>query len=243
MKYLQKMIFISLFREKVLNNYNMLFHYVDQASKCYSLDVKEVAVTSGFNGIISTEYGLDLGLIDTEKIIDRELYRSMANIVHSDKVNNDLKIRLGYGLRSIDLIHMNASITTGSHCAVTNTISLDISSYNLLGLEAMIHRFGHEMLHEFGFKEKEVLKMEDKYYDNIKDIACIFIKSFYTNLSYYAQKLDERIETMFVASKYMMQLLNETYVYLLTKNTPNLYGAAINTIHPISKLPFQINFL
>lgn len=240
---LQKMIIISIYRDIVQDKYKNLFNYIKYVSNDYNLCFNEVAVTSNFDGIITTKYGIDIELTDITMSINSELYDFMGKIIKSDKHNNSLKVGLGYGLRTIDLYHMRASITGGSHCQTKNLISFDIPSYKILGLEAMIYKFAHEMLHEFGFNEQQTLNMERKYYNIIKESIYDLIHSLYIQIPNAEEKLFNRIDKIIMSNCEIMNLLNSTYNYLLNGYIPDFENSIISIMHPITKAQMEISFL
>lgn len=240
---LHKMIIISIYQNIIQNNYKELFGYIKNVSNNYNLCINEVAVTSNFDGIITTKYGIDIELTDRTVSINSELYDFMGKIINASKHNDKLKVSLGYGLRTIDLYHMRASITGGSHCPQKNLISFDIPSYKILGLDAMIYKFAHEMLHEFGYEEEKTLNMEYKYYTKIKDSVYSLIHSLFFQLSDAEKDLYNRIDNIFLSNNKIFGLLNETYTYLLDGFIPNFEDSTISVIHPISKKNLYLNFL
>lgn len=240
---LQKMIIISIYRDIVQDKYKKLFDYIKDVSNDYNLCFNEVAVTSNFDGIITTKYGIDIELTDMTMFINPELYDFMKKTIKLDKHNNELKVGLGYGLRTIDLHHMRASVTTGSHCIPKNLISFDIPSYKILGLEAMIYRFAHEMLHEFGFDEQQTLNMEYGYYNIIKESIYDLIHSLYTQIPSAEKNLINRIDKIIMSSYKISNLINSTYNYLLNGYIPDFENSTISIIHPITKEQMNISFI
>ena len=149
---------------------DFLNHIIDEAKKV-DLKIENVIVTSSFGEMdeVKSIVGYSIELTDFYEIIGESDYYLLARIANSIKQYNKLKITYGYGMRNInDMNRLNISITSGSHCAITNSISIDIKTYLQLDKEAMAHKFAHELLHEFGYSEEQVLYYQDEYYDYVK---------------------------------------------------------------------------
>ena len=244
---LQKFSIVSLYQQRIESEYKELFDLVCQKAKRYELNIKKVAVTSSFgiNKEVATHYGTDIDLADTYEIIDETLYKKLAENAKSNKVNPDLKVYLGYGMRIADLSvqNANASIITGSHCAITNSISFDIKTYIQLDEEAMIHRFAHEMLHEFGYQETDTLKYEHEYYENIKSIAKPLINNLYSQLYIAERNLQERMNLLFSDCSKEKVMLDALFSKLMAMGCANLDKATIGVSHPITRKHIDLLFI
>ena len=165
----------------------------------YGLIFQPVAVTSSFgkDNQVGTRYGLDIRLMGYEELLGVELYGQLARAFGSNQNNPDLKLVLGYGLRTIDFQTNRASVTTGSHSPLTNEILFDAPTYKLLDEETMKHRLAHEMLHEFGLNEIETLSREDDYYQKIRNIDVKPLRSLYKRIQQAHVDLESRVTKLF----------------------------------------------
>lgn len=244
---LQKFSIVSLYQQLVESEYKELFDLVCQKAKRYELNFKKVAVTSSFgiNNGVATCYGTDIDLADEYEIIDEKIYKELAEKAESSKVNPDMKVCLGYGMRIVNLSvqNFNASITTGSHCAITNSIYFDIKTYLQLGAEAMIHRFAHEMLHEFGYQEIDALKYEQEYYEKIRLLVKPLIYNIYSRLHIAERNLQERINLVFSDGSKEKEILDALFDKLMVKGCINLETATIAVLHPITHMQTNLLFI
>lgn len=222
--------------QKVGLNYGLIFHLV------------EVTSSFGEYNQVETRYGLDIRLVGYEELLGAELYGQLARAFGSNQKNPDLKLTLGYGLRTIDFQTNKASVTTGSHSSLTNEIMFDAPTYKLLSEEAMKHRFAHEMLHEFGLNEIEVLSIEDDYYQKIRHIDIKLLSSLYKRIPQAHADLESRVTQLFSECPAQRELLDK-YVDELNPKLLSLTGLSINSIveaaidstHPITKERISIN--
>lgn len=240
---LQKLMTISIYRRYVMERYKEIFNFVKRKGAEFNIEFNQVVVTSSAEGNVTTEFGIDVRLLDYQARINTEMYKTMAEMANSSKNNNKLNVYLGYGLRTLEMSHMKASIVSGSHCAINDTIVLDVPSHKVLGLEAMKHRFAHEMLHEFGFEELQVLNMEHKYYEDTKNIMHDFVESLFVQIPKAEKDLNNRIDEMFMSDKNALCLLNDACDFLFRTCAPDLGNASITVLHPIQNRPISIDFL
>lgn len=234
----------SAFHLEFLDVYNEMFNEIKSKEQQYFLDINKVVVTSSFgNGGVSTREGIDIGIKDTSVLLNEDVYKKFSDVLNVPKENEKLTLQLGYGMRSLNIIGDRASvdITAGSHCAVTDIISFDAKVYNILGKDAMIHRFGHEMLHEFGFPEEIVTRMEDEFYHKIKNFSEGIISSVVEAIPSAEYSLKERMERLFAVDTRANGILMYLYNYVIGNMLVGYTGnEEITYPHPITREPVQI---
>lgn len=229
------------------------FRFVDSLKKVglnYGLVFHPVAVTSSFgkNNRVNTKYGVDIRLVDYQEMLGVECYDQLAKAFGSNQINSGLRLAFGYGLRTIDFQNNNASIITGSHSPLTNEIMFDVPTYKFLDKETMRHRLGHEMLHEFGLDEREVLSKEDDYYQEIRNIEIKPLSSLYQRIQQANIELESRVGQLFSECYYQQKLLegfveelNPKLVRMMGVSIDLLIEAKIDSVHPITKGKVTLN--
>ena len=234
---LKKFALIMLYHEYLAQpGKDFLNHIIDEAKKV-DLNIENVIVTSSFGKMdeVKSIVGYSIELTDFYEIIDESDYCLLAQIANSTRPYNRLKITYGYGMRTINNSYsLNVSITAGSHCVITNSISLDIKTYIQLDKEAMAHRLAHELLHEFGYSEEQVLYYQDEYYDYVKLILKPTVDIIWDKLELAELLLESRINDLFSNGSYEEQVLNKMFNELLQNGFYDLTSATMEIIHPIS---------
>ncbi len=242
MKKLKIFALVSIFHLEYLDIYNEMYNEIKSKEQQFSLDINKVIVTSSFGNCgVSKRVGIDIGIKDTSFKMNVDSYKTFGNLLNVSKINENLNLQLGYGMRCLNIIgdRTSVDITTGSHCAITNTISFDAKIYNILGKDAMIHRFGHEMLHEFGYPEEMVLSMENDFYYKIKNFSDDILLPLTQNIAYAEYSLEERMETLFGEKTKANNILMHLYEYIL-KNIGYTSNEEMICTHPITNKPIQI---
>lgn len=238
---------ISLYQQHIDPDYKTLFNLARQKAKRHGLNIEKVEVTSSFgsHNKVETHCGTAIDLADTYEVIDEKVYKQLADKAGSDKINPNMRIYLGYGMRiaNFNLQYANASITTGSHCLITNSISFDIKTYLQLDVEAMIHRFAHEMLHEFGYSETDTLIVEQAYYEKIQTLVRPMINNLYCRLPVAEHNLEKRMDEVFSTGSKEKIMLDQLFDKLMTLGCVNLDGATIGVLHPITHKHIDLSFL
>lgn len=241
----QKFIAIYLQQDLVRELFEELYESIKIKSVNKKIEINNVEVTSSFgtDNQVEIRCGIELSLTDIQTKVPEDLYEKMANIVGVEKKNKDLFITLGYGMRCLEEAGTCCHIVSGSHCSLENFILLDIPTYIVLGSEAMQHRFGHEMLHEFGFDETEVILKEDQFFFDTKELTHDIINDLYIQLSVAREDLNNRVNRIFMPDSREERLLNRAYIMLLRSGGINLEGATITIEHPIKKTQQAIPIL
>lgn len=203
-------------------------------AKEYAIKLDTSLITSDFDGKIQTIAGLSIGLSNYSYEIDCDLYNNLAQLAQSNKRDNKLKICLGYGERIVNIqnTRMSASLVAGTYSPLENIIYLDINVYKCLGLEAMILRFAHEMLHEFGYDEKDTLENEFAYYEKIKEISKPLLTQIYGDIEKAEIEMLELFGSIYEVDGALdeaMELCDELQEYGALK-----MGSVVNIENPIN---------
>lgn len=243
---LQKLSALSIFQKDYESAYDQLYWAIKEKGLQHGLRIEKSAVTShyGKGNIIDTVYGTTIDLIDTALIVPIDLYKSLANLANCNQESRRLSVCLGYGLRTVNA-DGSASITTGTHCPLYNTISLDIKAHRQLrNTKGVIKkRFAHEMLHEFGRNETEVLQCEQIYYEKIAEIVDLFINSICIQLEMADTMLENSVNAVFAKDSDERKLLDRMYTELVRLGYPDLSEATIDLLNPIDNMWNTIHFL
>lgn len=243
---LQKFSAVSIFQNENPVEYNQLYSLVREKGLRHGLRIEIARITShyGEKSTIATKYGTTIDLIGEEWAVPVELYMQLATLANCNKSNPLLSVCLGYGDRTIN-VDRSASITTGTHCPTHNTISFDIKVHRQLqnAKEVMKKRFAHEMLHEFGRDEREVLQEENIFYEKTSAIVDPFINSIYSELESADNILESRINAVFEDCSDERRLLDRMYAECIQKGCPDLDGAMIDLINPIDNVLNVVGFL
>lgn len=221
---LEKLTLVSNYYKIIPKEFDPFYHKIKEKGDKLGLNIQFVEITSDF-GIrkskIEKRYGIEITVLSTAEKIDQNLYRQMAKKVGCDKTNSNLTLCLGYGLRNINEGFIagseSGSIVLGSRCFSNNQIMFDIMAHRFLGREAILYRLGHEMLHEFGYSEEEVKRMQEKYYKDIKDLENPTIDSLFQKLEDAEMELRRAIDIIFEEGSEEYQLLEKTMQALKEK--------------------------
>lgn len=240
---LEKITLASNYYKIIPKEFDPLYHKMKEKGQKLGLNIQFVEITSDFGlrkSKIEKRYGIEITVLSTLEKIDQNLYEQMAKKIGSDKKNSNLTIALGYGLRNINegLIPgaQSGSIVLGSRCFVNNQIMFDIMAHRFLGKEAIRYRLGHEMLHEFGYGEKEVKLMQEKYYQDIKNLENPTVDSIWSKLESAEIELRRAVDQIFEAGSMEAQLLENAIVALEEKGVNFKFSKMTICIkHPVTK--------
>lgn len=240
---LEKITLASNYYKIIPREFDPLYRKIKEKGQKVGLNIQFVEITSDFGlrkSKIEKRYGIEITVLSTLEKIDQNLYEQMAKKIGSNKKNSNLTVALGYGLRNINEGSVpgsqSGSIVLGSRCFVNNQIMLDIMAHRFLGKEAIRYRLGHEMLHEFGYEEKEVKLMQEKYYQDTKNLENPTVDSLWNKLETAEIELRRGIDKIFEDGSEESKLLDKAMNALKEKGVNFKFSKMTICIkHPVTK--------